>query len=396
MGSNEAAQGPNELPADVKAKVTETHQAFVLVLSSSLSSLSCMTFKLVLMFNRVFYSLMLTRKKRKAPPGYATPEAVSAYVETLSIPSMHASKPAGVSALDVSADGNLILTGGNDKIVQIYDRTTSKAVATLKGHTKKVNHVSFREQEGSKSVAVSAGADGKVQIFGEDEGKWSSAHKIAASKQEITGLALHPTKSYVASSSADSTCALYDLESGSIVQTYEPLSSGEGSYAYTSVAIHPDGLLLGGGTVDGTVRIFDIRDKSSLAANLSNESGSPIPSLSFSENGYHLAVANSANSSIGIFDLRKLSLLHSISLPTASAPGGGKISSLRFDTSGQFLACAGTDLRVFKNKTWEECLAFEGNTAELSDVRFGPLGREIVLSGADRTVRVLSAPTTEA
>jgi len=44
---------------------------------------------------------------------------------------------------------------------------------------------------------------------------------------------------------------------------------------------------------------------------------------------------------------------------------------------------------VFKNKTWEEALLFEGNTGELTDVRFGPLGNLIVLSGADRTVRVL-------
>lgn len=46
---------------------------------------------------------------------------------------------------------------------------------------------------------------------------------------------------------------------------------------------------------------------------------------------------------------------------------------------------------MFKNKTWEEALLFEGNTGELTDVRFGPLGNSIVLSGADRTVRVLGA-----
>lgn len=313
------------------------------------------------------------------------------------MPSLHSTKPPGITALDISADGNLALTGGNDKVVQIYDRAAGKVTATLKGHTKKVTHVAFREEEAaasSKRAAISAGADGKVKVFEEsaEGGKWALAHTIAAHKQEITGLALHPSKKYVASASVDSTWALHDIESGSTVQTYEPLSSGgeDGGYSYSSFAVHPDGLLHGGGTVDGIVRIWDIRDKSALAATLSTDSGAALPALSFSENGYHLAVANSANSSVGIWDLRKLSLLHSISLPTASAPGGGKISSVRFDPSGQFLAIAGTDLRVFRNKTWEEALLFEGNAGELTDVRFGPLGQEIVLSGADRTIRVLS------
>lgn len=309
--------------------------------------------------------------------------------------SYHATKPAGITAVDISADGNLALTGGNDKAVQIYDLAEKKVVATLKGHTKKVTHVAFAEAEGSNATAISAGADGKLRTYTANEsGKWAVDKTISAHKQDITGLALHPSKSFVATASVDSTWAFHDIEKGTTVQTFEPLSSTEeGSYSYSSLAVHPDGLLHGAGTVDGIVRIWDVRDKTALAATVSNESGASIPALSFSENGYHLAVANSAASSIGIFDLRKLSLLHTINLPTASAPGGGKIASLRFDSSGQFLACAGTDLRVFKNKTWEEALLFEGNTGELTDVRFGPLGNSIVLSGADRTVRVLGAPS---
>lgn len=286
-----------------------------------------------------------------------------------------------------------MLTGGADKLVQIYDRSSSKVVASLKGHTKKVTNVAFREGEGKPSLALSAAADGKVKIFAESEGSWSAAHNIAVSKKDITGLALHPSKAYAAASSLDSTWSLLDLERGEIVQTYEALSTSEGSYSYSSFAVHPDGLLHGGGTVDGAVRIWDVRDKSALAATLSNESGSAVPALSFSENGYHLAVANSANSSVGIFDLRKLSLIHTIELPTASAPGGGKINSVRFDPSGQFLSVAGTDFRTFRNKTWEEAVLFDGNAGELTEARFAKNGSEIVLSGMDRTVRVLSAPS---
>lgn len=343
-----------------------------------------------------FFSLSSTRKKRKTPSGYIGADVLSTFTETSTVPSLHSTKPPGISALDISADGNLALTGGNDKAVQIYDRTSSKVTATLKGHTKKVTNVLFREEDGASKMAVSAGAEGKIKFWSEDaEGTWALSNTLAAHTKEITGLALHPSKGFVASASLDATWSLHDIEKGAIVQTFEALSADEGSYSYSSFAVHPDGLLHGGATVDGAVRIWDVRDKSSLAATISNESGASIPALSFSENGYHLAVANSATSSIGIFDLRKLSLLHSIDLPTAGAPGGGKISSLRFDPSGQFLACAGTDLRVFKNKTWEETLLYDQNAGELTDVRFGPFGKEIVLSGADRTIRVLGAAAQE-
>lgn len=391
----EVAEGA--LPSAVKATLEETHKACVSPFSSARlagpwparSRTHVLTIVSTLSPPR--FSLSSVRKKRKTPPGYADAAAVATYTQTVDIPSLHAAKPAGVTALDVSADGNLILTGGADKLVQIYDRASSKVVAALKGHTKKVTSVAFREAEGKPSLALSAAADGKVKIFAESEGSWSAAHNMAVSKKDVIGLVVHPSKGLAAAASVDATWSLLDLERGEIVQTYEALSADDGSYAYSSFAVHPDGLLHGGGTADGSVRIWDVRDRSALAATLSNESGSAVPALSFSENGYHLAVANASASSVGIFDLRKLELIHSIALPTASAPGGGKIHSLRFDPSGQYLTCAGTDLRVFKNKTWEQTLLFDGNAGELTEARFGQNGSEIVLSGMDRTVRVLSA-----
>lgn len=66
---------------------------------------------------------------------------------------------------------------------------------------------------------------------------------------------------------------------------------------------------------------------------------------------------------------------------------------MRFEPSGQFLSVAGTDFRTFRNKTWEEAVLFDGNAGELTEARFAKNGSEIVLSGMDRTVRVLSAPS---
>ncbi|KAE8208487.1 hypothetical protein CF319_g9560, partial [Tilletia indica] len=58
--------------------------------------------------------------------------------------STRGTKPPGIAALDLSpATAELALTGGNDKVVQVYNRQNGKVSSTLKGHTKKINAVAW-------------------------------------------------------------------------------------------------------------------------------------------------------------------------------------------------------------------------------------------------------------
>ncbi|KAK4686241.1 pre-mRNA-processing factor 19, partial [Tremellales sp. Uapishka_1] len=330
-------------------------------------------------------SLSSVRKKRKPAPGYVTAATLKTYTQTTHVPSLHATKPAGIAAIDLASDSNKVLTGGNDKVVQLYDLESSKVVGTCKGHTKAVTHVAFIND----SLAVSSSADKTVKIWGQDSdaGKWVNKASISSFKGEVTGLAVHPTKTLIASASTDSTWSLYDIEASETVATYSALSNLEGGFSYSSFAVHPDGILHGGGTKDGLVRVWDARQSTDLAASLQStghEKG--INSLSFSENGYYLATSALDSPTINIFDLRKLQIISTWNLPAENT-----VSEVRFDTSAQFLSVAGTDLRIYANKTWDELYKFDDNAAVLTGARFGALGQKIVLGGLDRTLRVLGA-----
>ena len=331
-------------------------------------------------------SLSSVRKKRKPAPGYATAESLKSYVQINHVPSLHATKPAGISALDVASDGTVVVTGGPDKVVQIFDLATSKVLGTLKGHTKPITQVAFRESDDGRLV-ISSGADKTVRVWGEEDGKWSAKANMTGHKGEVTGLAVHPSGSYVAAGSLDSTWNLYDLAIGKSVMSYTPIDGVEGSFAYSSFAVHPDGVLHGGGTNEGSIRVWDARQSKSLAATLSSHS-SDVTSLDFSENGYYLATSSSTDPTVNIFDLRKLAILDSWKLPAENT-----VSEVRFDPSAQFLSVTGTDLRVYANKSWDEILKFDDNAGLLTGARFGKLGSEIVLSGMDRTLRVLGVKT---
>jgi pre-mRNA-processing factor 19 len=284
--------------------------------------------------------------------------------------------------LDLSSDGSVALTGGPDKTVQVFDLSDKKTVATLKGHTKPVNQVAFVED----NLAVSSSADKTVKVWSSSDSAWTLAHNFTGPKAEVVGFSVHPSKKLVASASADSTWSLHDLATYTTVKTYSPIEGDGGDFAYTSFTGHPDGILHAGGTKSGSIRVWDVRDASSLAGTLDGYAAQPVNSMSFSENGYYLATSTSSEPTVKVFDLRKLALLSSWSLPAEN-----KVSEVRFDASAQFLTVAGTDLRVYANKTWEELLKFEENAGDLTAARWTPGGKEIVVSGMDRCLRVLGS-----
>ncbi|KDQ13707.1 hypothetical protein BOTBODRAFT_33408 [Botryobasidium botryosum FD-172 SS1] len=328
-------------------------------------------------------TLSATRKKRKVPSTYTTPSQLRAFTSKHTIPSLHASSPAGINTLALSKlNPSQFLTGGNDKIVQLYDRDSGKVLATLKGHTKKVNHVEFREKEGESTLLLSGSADKTVRIWSHDadSGEYAPQQTVKIHKGEITGLAVHPTSTILALSSMDKTYSLHSLS------TFQPIFHAPATTdVYTSLSIHPDGTLLALGTSSSTLQIYDIRTGAIAASLTSGDGANPfsVHTSSFSENGYHLA-ASEGDAAVAIWDLRKLKSVHSIGLDE-----GYKISRVRYDPSAQFLGVAGsTDVRVFLNKSWEELVKFDGSA--VADLAFGEDGKELWGVGG-REVRIWAA-----
>lgn len=67
---------------------------------------------------------------------------------------LHSASSPGITCLSLHpVHENLVLTGGVDKKVVLYDRSTEQVVATMKGHTKKITDVILHP---SKDVAISA------------------------------------------------------------------------------------------------------------------------------------------------------------------------------------------------------------------------------------------------
>ncbi|KAH9487050.1 Pre-mRNA-processing factor 19 [Psilocybe cubensis] len=352
MGIAPTASAPTEdvemvedagLPASVVAKIDEVHQ-----------------------------KLSASRKQRKnaPPPGFAASADVKTYVATHTVPSLHSASPAGITSLAISqTNPSQFLTGGNDKIVQLYDQNTDKVLASLKGHTKKVNHVAFREQEGENTLLLSAGADKIAKVWAHDtsSGEYLPKLTVRTHKGELTGLAVHPTSTLFALSSTDKTYSLHDLNTFTQVFRSTPFDD-----PFTSLGIHPDGTLIALGTPTSTIQIYDIRS-GSIAAVLTPTDSSPftVHTLAFSQNGYHLLAPDSL-SSVAVWDLRYQTLAKSIPLGDDC-----KVNHVACDLSGQFLGVATNQgARIFAHKTWNDLLTLEEG-GEITNLAFGPYSKEI-------------------
>ena len=69
-----------------------------------------------------------------------------------------------VTCVDFSSDGTLLISGGNDGKVKVFDTFSGASICSFKEHTAKVTGVNFVQNKGN-NVVCSASADGTVRCF---------------------------------------------------------------------------------------------------------------------------------------------------------------------------------------------------------------------------------------
>lgn len=319
--------------------------------------------------------LTAARKQRgkTVPEGLVTPEELKSFKQLQSHVGLHSASVPGITCVDVHAnDTRFIVTGGKDRNVVVFNKETEQVVSTLKGHQKQLTSVIYHPTE--RNTIISSSLDATIRV-------WTTAgdkclHVIRAHEGPVSAISLHATGDYVLSASADEKWAFSDIRTGRTLCRVADPSSAQGM---TSAQFHPDGLIFGIGTADAMVKIWDLKEQSNVA-NFPGHT-SAVKSISFSENGYYLATA-AEDAVIKLWDLRKLKNFKTITLE-----GKYEVKDLCFDQSGSYLAVAGSDVRVYQCKQWQELCIFGDHTEAATGVRFGENAKFIVSTGLDRSLR---------
>ncbi|CAH0702087.1 unnamed protein product [Spodoptera exigua] len=312
------------------------------------------------------------RRGRTVPEGLLAPDQIRAFLTLASHPGLHSASVPGILALDINpSDHSKLLTGGNDRNATVFNKDTEQVVAILKGHTKKVTRVIYHPDE---DTVITASPDHTIRVWNVPTSQTTVI--LRSHDGPVTGLSLHPTGDYVLSTSTDQHWAFSDIRTGTLLTKVSDFSG----VSLTTAQFHPDGLIFGTGTENSQVKIWDLKEQSNVA-NFPGHVG-PVTSISFSENGYYLATA-AEDACVKLWDLRKLKNFKTIQLEEGYA-----IKELCFDQSGTYLAIAGTDVRVYLCRQWQELKVFNDHTASATGVRFGKNAQYIASTSMDRTLKL--------
>lgn len=326
------------------------------------------------------------RKQRgkKLPEGLASIDDIKSYKCTGSHTGLHSASMTGITTIDIkSNDSNKIVTGGVDKTAVVFNNSTEQIIATLKGHTKKLTSAIYHPDE---DIVITASADATIRVWSVPQQQQVQFMKIHDSS--VTGISLHPIGDYLLSCSTDEYWAFSDIRTGKNLVKVSSAASADNdgdnvsgnAVALTCAKFHPDGLIFGTGTVDSVIKIWDLKSKTNLA-NFPGHTGA-ITALSFSENGYYLATA-AEDSVVKLWDLRKLK-----NFKTLEFEDKFEIKDLVFDYSGSYLACAGTDVRVYHVKQWDLLKTFTDHTSLVTGVRFGENAQSLATCSMDKSLKI--------
>ncbi|XP_053286737.1 WD repeat-containing protein 47 [Pleuronectes platessa] len=214
--------------------------------------------------------------------------------------------------------GQLLATGSNDKFVKVLPFNADTCNATgpdleFSMHDGTVRDLAFMEgPESGGSILMSAGA-GDCNIYTTDCQRGQGLHALSGHTGHI--LTLYTWGGWmIASGSQDKTVRFWDLRVPSCVRVLGTTLHGSGS-AVASVAVDPSGRLLATGQEDSTCMLYDIRG--GRIVQTYRPHGSDIRSVRFSPGAHHL-LTGSYDNKIIISDLQG-----DLTKPLPQTVGGG-------------------------------------------------------------------------
>ncbi|KAL4445218.1 hypothetical protein ABPG74_022031 [Tetrahymena malaccensis] len=126
----------------------------------------------------------------------------------------------GISALAIfpyEDQKNMLISGSLDTNIKIWDLRTKEYVHLLKGHTMLVNCLAGSPD--GKMIA-SGGSDSQVRLWDQNTGKCSNIFTLHDAS--VTCLQFNPVEMALASASADRTVKYYDLDSYTLISQTKP------------------------------------------------------------------------------------------------------------------------------------------------------------------------------
>ncbi len=241
-----------------------------------------------------------------------------------------------ISTLVFRPDQLMLISGSDDGTIKLWDLTTHKVHSVLEGGWM----VTALAVSANGQLLVNSGGDGSINLWNLNTEEFIGC--LVKHRDRICSLLLSPDGQTLISSGYDGTIQLWDLASGRIINTLRP------KYRITAIAISPDWRTLISGDIQGKLHVWDL-SRGRLIRSLSAHTDR-VSSLVVSSDGLVL-VSSSNDNSIKVWDWSRgdrTDLRSDHRIATVRHTWG--VNTLSFSPNGQFLVSGSADETI---KIWQ-------------------------------------------
>lgn len=282
-----------------------------------------------------------------------------------------------VHSVSFSPNGKLVLSGGEDNAVRLWDVDTGEQVKSLRGHSREVRACTF-SPDGQQ---VLSGAHDKLAMLWNVEGyqevRVLRATVFSGHLDAVLSARYSKDGKEIVTASRDRTASLWDAQTGKRIRQFEEGHEFLASHA----AFYPDRMRLVTGAGDNSARIWDLARGTQIAALAPT---GRIGAVAVSPDGAILVTGASGND-VQIWDANSYQLLTTLTGHT------DEVSAIAFAPAGDRMATGDErgHIRLWRkggqsaNWTFERQL--DGHNGSISDLKFAPNGAQLVSASGDRT-----------
>jgi len=228
--------------------------------------------------------------------------------------------------------GRVLVTGGDDKKVNLWAVGKPNCIMSLSGHTTPIECVRFGHTE---ELVCAGSASGALKIWDLEAARL--VRTLTGHKAGIRCIDFHPYGDFLSSGSGDTNLKLWDIRRKGCIFTYKGHSE-----TVNCLKFSPDGQWVASGGTEGAVKIWDLRAGKMMCE--FNDHGGPVYDVEFHPHEFLLASA-SADRTVNFWDLENFNLV------SKSEKDSGPIRTIRFGIEGHCIFSGSHE--SLKVHTWE-------------------------------------------